>query len=63
MGKPVSVNSPCINVCVIDAEFGQCFGCFRTIHEISNWQRYSPGEKAKLLEDLERRRAVADPVE
>ena len=63
MAVSASLNSPCINVCVINAETGQCFGCFRTIDEISDWPKYSSAEKAALLAALEHRRAAADPIE
>jgi predicted Fe-S protein YdhL (DUF1289 family) len=63
MSEAVGVNSPCINVCVINADTGHCFGCYRTVDEIAGWPGYSPGEKAELLEDLKRRHTEADPID
>jgi predicted Fe-S protein YdhL (DUF1289 family) len=55
MSQPVSVNSPCINICVIDAETEYCMGCFRTIDEIWNWTRLAKGERVEILLQLQRR--------
>ena len=63
MSDTVSVNSPCINVCVINAETGHCFGCYRTVGEIAGWPELSPRDKAALLEDLRDRRAQEDPAD
>ena len=52
MSKTININSPCINICVIDAETGFCSGCFRTIEEISGWQRLTPEQKLDLLHEL-----------
>ena len=52
----VNINSPCINICVIDAESGYCSGCFRTIDEISHWPKLTPQQKIELLRELEDRR-------
>jgi len=56
MQDPVPVNSPCINVCVINAETGYCLGCFRTIEEISNWTKLAAEDRARIIHQLERRR-------
>ena len=55
--KPININSPCINICVIDADTGFCFGCFRTIDEISDWQALTPEQKLDLLRELSDRGA------
>ena len=34
---PVSVPSPCVNVCRMHAPTGWCEGCARTIDEIAAW--------------------------
>ncbi|MFW2404148.1 MAG: DUF1289 domain-containing protein [Gammaproteobacteria bacterium] len=56
----VPVNSPCINICVIDAETGYCLGCFRTIDEISNWARLPGDRRAEIIHQLERRRQSSE---
>ena len=39
------IKSPCIAVCKIDLESDYCFGCNRTIEEITNWSSLSDSEK------------------
>ena len=46
-----AIQSPCIGVCTLDA-LGQCTGCFRSGEEIANWQRYSDGQRARLMDDI-----------
>jgi len=43
--------SPCINICSLD-ERGYCRGCYRTIHEIAAWTRFSGAEQLELLATL-----------
>jgi uncharacterized protein len=49
--------SPCINVCVLDAE-GYCAGCLRTGAEIGQWISMSAAQQWQLIAELERRRRV-----
>ncbi len=53
----MSVASPCIRVCTVDAQAKVCVGCFRTLDEISYWTRMSDGERAAGDARLPRRRA------
>ena len=46
------VPSPCVSVCQMNAERGQCEGCFRTIDEIAGWSQFSVGEKRRVLAAL-----------
>jgi len=64
MSEMIATNSPCINICVIDADTGYCVGCFRTIEEISNWTGLPGEDRAKIIYRLERRRkqAGSDPT-
>ncbi len=32
-----SIESPCVNICVMDDATGWCLGCARTIDEIAGW--------------------------
>jgi len=56
--KPAAarVNSPCINVCTLDAARGVCQGCFRTVDEISLWSRVADDERLAILAAAARRR-------
>ena len=51
------IASPCINVCVLDAEGRRCLGCGRTIEEIAGWGAMDESEKARVVARLPRRRA------
>ncbi len=59
MPESMSINSPCINLCVIDAETGFCQGCYRTLDEISNWMALPPADRVDIIRELERRRQSA----
>jgi predicted Fe-S protein YdhL (DUF1289 family) len=52
-GDPVS---PCIAVCVLDAETGFCRGCRRTIAEIAQWSGLPPEEKRRIIAELTTRK-------
>ncbi|HEX2448960.1 MAG TPA: DUF1289 domain-containing protein [Methyloceanibacter sp.] len=32
------METPCVNVCLLDDETGLCVGCGRTIQEIAGWR-------------------------
>ena len=46
------VETPCINVCVIDATSKLCSGCGRTSAEIGGWLDMSPAERRAVMEAL-----------
>ena len=49
--------SPCIGICRIEPESGECEGCLRTLDEIADWPMLSVQQKdALLLRIAERRR-------
>jgi len=52
---PRAPQSPCINVCVLDAA-GFCVGCLRTGDEIGRWSALSAAEQWRLIAQLEERR-------
>jgi hypothetical protein len=47
--------SPCINVCVLDAD-GLCRGCLRTLDEIARWMSMSAAEQRQVIAELNERR-------
>jgi predicted Fe-S protein YdhL (DUF1289 family) len=51
------IPSPCINICVLDAQTQLCTGCFRHIDEIAMWGSLSDPQRVMVLEEIERRRA------
>ena len=56
------MESPCINVCVIDANTGLCAGCGRTIEEIAAWSAMTDDERRRILLALPDRRRQAPPA-
>lgn len=61
--REMSVKSPCVYVCKINADLEICEGCGRKLHEIASWVRYSPEEREEIMADLSTRLAQLKPVE
>ena len=55
------VPSPCISVCVLDADGALCLGCFRTLDEIASWSLLDDDAKRRVLAALPERRASRRP--
>lgn len=55
----MSIPSPCINLCRIDAATGWCEGCQRSLDEIARWSRASDDEKRRILAAVAERREHA----
>lgn len=53
----MSVASPCIDVCRMDAKSGLCEGCLRTIDEIAAWAAAPDEQKLLILAAVAQRRA------
>lgn len=47
--------SPCISVCVMDADSGWCRGCYRTIDEIVGWAQSDDAAKQAVWQALPER--------
>lgn len=56
--EPVSIASPCTNICTLDDATGWCRGCGRTITEISNWSAKPPAERLTIRAALPARMAA-----
>lgn len=50
------VESPCINICKLNAQTGLCEGCMRSMDEIVNWIFYSDPEKQIVLDNIQLRK-------
>lgn len=61
MANSTGALSPCINVCVIDAQTGYCLGCYRTQQEITGWPQFSHGQKLQIIKELKAREAREIP--
>jgi predicted Fe-S protein YdhL (DUF1289 family) len=48
----VALDSPCVNICVIDERSGYCLGCGRTIAEIASWRSLTPAERTAIRAEL-----------
>jgi predicted Fe-S protein YdhL (DUF1289 family) len=46
------LETPCINICLLDSETGICAGCSRTIGEIARWAAMSDAERRTLMAAL-----------
>ena len=52
------IESPCVNICTLDARSGQCLGCGRTIDEIARWSAMSAAERTRIMAELPGRLAT-----
>ena len=52
------VESPCINVCKMEADL--CVGCFRTLDEIARWANIGDDDKRLILAAVALRRSKLD---
>ena len=55
----MSIETPCIAVCMIDPRTSLCFGCGRTLPEIARWHRIDSAERRAIMELLPARMAEA----
>lgn len=58
---PAPIKTPCVKVCVVDGESGLCLGCYRTLHEVAAWTRFSDAERETLMAELPSRRGRIRP--
>jgi hypothetical protein len=58
----MTIETPCIQVCVIDPVSGLCAGCRRTRAEIAAWSALTPTERRAIMDDLARRDPAATPA-
>ena len=56
------LETPCVNICLLDDATGTCLGCGRTLAEIANWAQMSDVERRAVMAALPariERRALA----
>ena len=46
------METPCVNICLLDTETGLCVGCGRTIDEIARWTSMSEQERRAIMAAL-----------
>lgn len=56
---PVTIESPCVNLCTIDPATDLCQGCARTLAEIAAWSSGTAAWRAAIMAQLPRRRREA----
>ena len=48
----MSIETPCIAVCMMDPRTNLCFGCGRTLNEIACWHRMESAERLSVMAEL-----------
>lgn len=48
----MSIETPCIAVCMMDPRTNLCFGCGRTLPEIARWHRMESSERLSVMAEL-----------
>ncbi len=51
------MQTPCTNICTLDAAQKRCIGCGRTLYEIARWAGMSEAERERVMAELPVRRA------
>ena len=55
----MSIETPCIAVCIIDPTTKLCLGCGRTLPEIAQWHRIASAERLAVMATLTARMTAA----
>jgi predicted Fe-S protein YdhL (DUF1289 family) len=56
-----AIATPCVKICVVDAESGLCVGCFRTLAEVARWARLSDADRTRIMGELADRESRIRP--
>jgi predicted Fe-S protein YdhL (DUF1289 family) len=46
------LETPCVNICLLDADLAVCIGCGRTLDEIARWASMSDSERRDIMAAL-----------
>jgi uncharacterized protein len=46
------LETPCVNICLLDQEAGTCIGCGRTLAEIAAWATMGDAERRAIMATL-----------
>jgi predicted Fe-S protein YdhL (DUF1289 family) len=50
-----AIETPCEQICIVDAPSGLCRGCGRSLDEIGRWTAYNDDERRRIMDELPRR--------
>lgn len=53
------IESPCVNICMLDPARKRCVGCGRTIDEIARWSTMTAAERNRVMSELPARLAAS----
>ncbi len=56
------IESPCVQICVVDPKSRLCLGCFRSIDEIKDWSTMSAEGRRLIMNELPNRKDKVKPV-
>ena len=51
-----TMETPCTNVCELDAASGVCLGCGRSLAEIAGWATMTSAERRRVMGELATRK-------
>jgi predicted Fe-S protein YdhL (DUF1289 family) len=49
------LETPCVNICLLDETSGLCVGCGRTGDEIARWVEMTPAQRSAIMAVLHER--------
>ncbi|MEZ5958633.1 MAG: DUF1289 domain-containing protein [Hyphomonadaceae bacterium] len=50
--QPPPISTPCIKLCAVSGQTGQCIGCGRTLQEIARWGAMDEAERKAIMATL-----------
>lgn len=53
------MDTPCVDICIMDQPSGLCVGCGRTLDEIACWSRIGVAERRRIMSGLAQRLRAA----
>lgn len=53
------ISTPCIKVCAVSGQTGECIGCGRTLSEIARWGGMDETERQAIMAELPARLRAA----
>ena len=58
----MAIESPCTQICTIDAATSLCLGCARSIEEIVGWASFTAEGRRTIMAELAGRRQALAPA-